>query len=597
MIHARLTRFLVTIALAVPAFPAFGQGDPQSSPYAGIEAWTKDRDERLAWFREARFGMLIHLGLYSGAAGTWPPGAQDIRQDERQHPEWIRTWASIGKEDYERTLKPLFRPEPGCTDEWAKLAKDAGMRYAILSAKSEEGYTLFNSAAGSTNISPAGRDLFGEFVASIRKQQLMPGVYYSLVDWNHTEASRYPLYLQEHFKELATDYGPLGILWVDGSTAAHEASRWGTKQLLETWRNHQPASVINNRFWNGLENPNGDFMTPERYVLPSAIDGRMFEVRHTLNDQLGFRGENVPWKSQREVLLLLSDVASKEGNLLLGIGPDASGHIPEKAADVLRRTGEWLKTHGEAIYGTGPTPFLAPTFNGRCTVAERDGTHILYCHLHEWPQGGVVSLDGLSTRCVSAVMMGEEPLDLEVSNVSWPTISLPQLPPDRNNPLPVIAARLEGKPTIDPIPYPMQGVDRTVTLTASQAILVPGPGTVNPLRMEGRHVGFWSQKADSLWFPVIIKHPGKFRVVVEASVSRPCGGEIEIRVLDQALRLPLEPTGDDWSNFVDLEAGVVRIPQPGLHVIHFRPIRIDSYGLMNLRTVRLLPVDEEERHD
>ena len=594
MSNSCFTRCLVTTALAVSAFPAFGQGDPQSSPYAGVEAWAKDRDERLAWFREARFGMLIHLGLYSGAAGTWPPGSQDSRQDERQRPEWIRTWASIGKEDYERTLKSLFHPEPGCTDEWAKLAKDAGMRYAIFSAKSEEGYTLFNGAPGTTNISPAGRDLFGEFVASVRKQQLMPGVYYSLIDWNHSAPSQYPLYLQEHFKELATGYGPLGILWVDGSTATDEASRWGTRNLLETWRNHQPASVINNRFWNGLENPNGDFMTPERYVLPSAIDGRMFEVRHTLTDHLGYCGENVPWKSPREILLLLSDVASKGGNLLLGVGPDASGRIPGKAADSLRRTGGWLKTHGEAIYGTGPTPFLAPTFDGRCTVAERDGTHILYCHLHQWPPGGTISLDGLSTRCVSAVLMGEQPLELEVSNISWPTISLPQHPPDRDNPLPIVAARLEGKPTIDPIPYPLQGVDRTVTLTASQAILAPGPGTKNPLRLEGQHIGFWSQKADSLWFPVMMKHPGKFRVVLEVAVSRPCGGEIEIRVLDEALRLPLEPTGEGWGNFVDLEAGVVKIPQAGLHAIHIRPIRIEGYGLMNLRTVRLLPVDEEK---
>jgi len=593
-IHAGKT---LAAFLAAAAFPAGAQDDPQSVPYAGVEAWEKDRDQRLAWFREARFGMLIHMGLYSGAAGIWPPGS-DARQDERQHPEWIRTWASIPAAEYESTLKPLFRPAPGCTDEWAKLAKEAGTRYAIFSAKSEEGYTLFNSQIGqmpgAANISPPGRDLFGEFVASVRKQQLMPGIYYSLTDWQHPDRLRYPAHLQDQFRELATRYGPLGILWVDGSTATSEASDWGTRALLEAWREHQPASVINNRFWNGLENPYGDFMTPQGYVLPGAIEGRMFEVRQTLNGHLGFGGENMPWKSPREILHLLSETASKGGNLLLAVGPDATGRIPEKAAASLRSTGEWLKTHGEAIYGTERTPFLVPPFNGRCTVAERGGKQILYCHLHEWPAGGIISLDGLSTRCLSAVLLGEETLELEVSNVSWPAIRLPATPPDPDNPLPVIAATLEGKPSIDPIPYPLQGVDRTVTLAASQAILVPAPGNKNPLRLEGRHIGFWSTTADSLWFPMMMHHPAKFRVVLEAAVARPCGGEIEIRVVDQILRVKIEHTAENWSDFRDIEAGIITIRQSGLLAMHIRPVRIEGYGLMNLRSVRLLPVDEGE---
>ncbi|QJE95076.1 alpha-L-fucosidase [Luteolibacter luteus] len=582
------------MAAAMVCGAARAQDDIQMTPYAGAAKWESDREQRLAWFREARFGLLLHLGLYSGAAGHWPPDQQNVRQDERQHPEWLRNWAAIPDAEYQRLLKPLFQPAPGCTDEWAQLARDAGMRYAILSAKSEEGYTLFNSADTATNISPPGRDLFGEFVASLRKQQLMPGVYYSLVDWHHSDPKTYPQYVKQHFRELATGYGPLGILWADGSTATAEGARWGTKSLLETWREYQPASVIDNRFWSGLENPNGDFMTPEDYVLPAAIDGRMFEVRSTMNDHLGYAGENVRWKTPREILLLLSEIASKGGNLLLGIGPDAKGRIPAGASANLRATGEWLKTHGEAIYGTTGTPFLAPVFNGRCTVGHRDGAYILYCHLHEWPTAGMISLDGLSTRCVSAVLMGKEPLNLEVNNVSWPTIRLPQSPPDKDNPLPIIAARLEREPVIDPIPYPLQGVDRTVTLNAAQAILVPGPGTKTPLRLEREHIGFWSQKADSVWFPVIMKNPGKFRVVLDIAVARPCGGEIEVRILDQVLRLKIGPTGESWDTFREVEAGEVKLTQTGLHAIHIRPIQIEGYGLMNLRTVRLLPIDDGE---
>lgn len=580
--------------LALAPFPAPAEEDPQVQPYAGVEAWAADREERLAWFREARFGLLIHLGLYSGAEGVWPPGS-GARRDERRHPEWTRTWSGAGAEEYESTLKPLFRPAPGCTEEWAELAKAAGTRYVVFSAKSEEGYTPFQTETGDppgdSNISPAGRDLLGEFVASVRKQQLMPGVYYSLVDWRSGSGEDYPAYLQAQFRELATRYGPLGILWADGSTATAEGSRWNTKALLEIWREYQPASVVNNRFWNGLENPCGDFTTPQDYVPPASTGGLMFEVRQSLGEHTGYHGEDVPWKSPREILLLLSDVASKGGNLLLGVGPDANGRIPRRAAASLTAAGNWLATHGEAIYATGPSPLLAPAFEGRCTLAERGGEHILYCHLHEWPQGGTISLNGLSTRCLSATLLGKSPLELEVSNVSWPAIRIPDSPPDPDNPLPVIAARLEGKPVIDPIPYPLQGVDRTVTLTASQAILVPGPGNKNGLRLEDRHIGFWSHEADSLWFPVMMNHPGKFRVVLEAAVARPCGGEAEIRVLDQALRVEIEPTADHWTDFRELEAGIVDLRQTGLLAIHIRPLRIDGYGLMNLRGVRLLPVD------
>ena len=594
---SKLPLLLTAAILALPGPLLHAQDEMQLSPYAGMESWQNDREERLAWFRDARFGMMIHLGLYSAAAGEWPPGVTDENGDARRRPEWIRTWATIDEPAYGNTLKPLFQPAPGCTDEWAALAKEAGMRYAILTAKSEEGYTLFNSksrdAAGQTgNISPPGRDLFGEFVASMRKQQLMPGVYYSLVDWRNPGTSIAPPYLSEQIKEIATGYGPLGILWVDGSEAGLEGAHWGTRSLLEIWREHQPASVINNRFWNGLENPNGDFMTPEKYVLPAAIGDRMFEVRQSIDDHFGYSGGKGHWKSAKEILQLLSDVASKGGNLQIGIGADAKGRIPDQAAETLRATGRWLKTHGEAIYATKATIFPIPVFNGRCTVAERKGEHILYCHLYEWPANGVISLDGLTTRCSSATLLGERPQDLQVSNLSWPSIHLPKTAPDPDDPLPVIAVRLEGAPVLDPIPYPRQGIDHTVTLNASQAILVVGEGSgKNALRMEDQHIGWWSQISDSVWFPVMIREPGKFRVILNASVGGGCGGEIEMRLLDQTLRQTVTWTGQ-WTDFRDFEMGDLKITQPGLNVIHVRPLRIDGYGLMNLRQIRMVPLDE-----
>lgn len=586
--------------------------DPEMAPYGGSPDWKEDHEQRIRWYREARFGMFVHLGLYSAAGGYWPPNPESGRRYEQHYAEWIRTWASVPEPEYGEILKPLFNPETGCTDEWAKLAKEAGMRYAVLTTKHHDGYTLFNSKAeysvnnpvsGSTNISPPGRDLFREFGDSFRKQGLVPGAYYSLIDWQYPDPARYRRYLHQHLTELAANYGPVGILWVDYSSSGNEGSRWGTRTILDIWRSHQPAALVNNRFWNGLENPNGDFFTPEKYVPPAGYHGRIFEVSQTLNESFGYSHHDLAWKSSSDIIRLLSEIASKGGNLLLNVGPDARGRIPEVSVRTLREVGHWLTSHGEAIYGTNGFPLLYPPFNGRITLSAGDQSHTLYCHLHEWPDGGLLSLEGLETACTSATLLGSGVMPLEQSPGGPPAVRLPVAPPDPSDPLPVVALRLAGPPVFDSSPYPRQASDRSVVLFATQAVISPSVTSTKPIRLEENHIGFWSDTGESVWFPFVMRHPlapgpagkelpGRYDVVLDAAVSPDCGGEVEIRLLDQTLHHHLAATAH-WRDFREVKIGTITISQPGLLSLHVRPLSIKGIGLMNLRSVKLVPVEPE----
>ncbi|MCW1925323.1 alpha-L-fucosidase [Luteolibacter arcticus] len=600
-----------SLLLAVPSHASESEDevDPEMLPFAGSAEWRADHEQRTKWFREARFGMMIHLGLYSAAGGYWPPDPANGRAFEQPQSERIRTWASVSEPDYGRALKPLFSPEPGCTEAWATLAKEAGMRYAVFTAKHHEGYTLFNSKAeysahnpvsGSTNISPPGRDLFREYADSFRRAGVVPGVYYSLIDWQYPDPARYRRYLHQHLAELASGYGPLGVLWVDYSSSGNEGAHWGTRSILDIWRTHQPGVVINNRFWSGLENPNGDFLTPDRYVPRGSYSGRLFEASHTLSRSFGYRHREDSWKSPAEVIRLLSEVASKGGNLLLNVGPDAKGRIPEPAVATLRAVGAWLQTHGEAIYGTTASPLPEPPFKGRITLSADGRPTTLYCHLNEWPEGGLLSIEGLETPCSSATLLGGGTVRVEQSKGGPPVIHLPTSPPDPDDPLPVVALRLDGTPVFDSSPYPRQAVDRSITLSATQAILAPSVTATNPMRLEESHIGFWSDTGESVWFPFVLRSPsapgtqgpGKFDVYLDSAVGPDSGGEVEIRLLDQTIHHRLTPY-DHWRDFRRVKVGTIALSQPGLMSLHVRPLSIQGIGLMNLRSIKLVPVVDE----
>jgi alpha-L-fucosidase len=434
----------------------------ENRPYAGVESWAKDHEARMAWWREARFGLMITWGLYSGAGGYW-----EGKKYDQHYAEWIQNWAAVPCAEYARQLKPKFTAAKFDARQWASLAKNAGMRYAVLITKHHEGYTLFNSEepysksneiTGGTNVSPPGRDLVREYADAFHEAGLKVGVYYSLLDWQHPDAYPFDLpaypksdrkrnhpnyinYVHSHIHELLTHYGQIDLLWADYSSAKYQGAAWRTRELLENVRRWQPQIILNNRFWNGIENANGDFATPEKYVPATGIPGRDWETSHTMNESYGFSLHDKNWKSREEVLHLLIETVSKGGNFVLNVGPTAEGEIPPEAVKLLEEVGQWMKVNGEAIYGTSASPFEKLDW-GRAT--RKPGR--LYLHVFNWPANGKLDVP-LKNRVTKAVLLADpsQPLQVDASGEGI-TITVPEKPLDTA--ATVIALSIEGDPLV-----------------------------------------------------------------------------------------------------------------------------------------------------
>ena len=375
-------------------------------------------DQRMSWFRESRFGMFIHWGLYAVPAGEW----QGKKVDGIG--EWIMNSAHIPVADYEK-LATQFNPVKFDAKEWVRIAKDAGMKYIVITSKHHDGFSMFDSQVSDYTIvksTPFKRDPMKELAAACREAKITFCFYHSIMDWHHPDAQRigYPdynkapsnpnfpryveTYLRPQIKELLTDYGRIGILWFDGEWINDWTPAMG--QALYSWcRSLQPEIIVNNRVgkarggMNGMdkgEGAVGDYGTPEQEIPATGFTpGVDWESCMTMNDTWGFKKDDQNWKSTATILTMLIDCASKGGNFLLNVGPTAEGLIPAASQERLAEVGRWMKINHEAIYGTTASPFQKLDF-GKCT--RKPGK--LYLHVLKWPSTGelTVPFNGKATR-------------------------------------------------------------------------------------------------------------------------------------------------------------------------------------------------------
>lgn len=376
----------------------------------------EERTKRTQWYQEARFGMFIHWGLYAIPARG----------------EWLRSVEQLTKEAYE-PLKDEFAAENYDPRKWARLAKEAGMKYAVLTAKHHDGYCLFDSKLTdfkSTN-SPCGRDLVREFLEAFRAEGIRVGLYYSVIDWRHPDFPHYgdmhhPMrkhpecsnenrnfdnYLEYMFgqiKELLTDYGKLDVMWFDFSYGDMKCDTWKAKELIEMVRSIQPDVIIDNRLEGSGEDAgsirtldptpySGDFASPEQMIPPEGIRDEggnpiPWEACITLNNHWGYAAHDHHYKSAKMVVHMLVECVSKGGNLLLNVGPNAKGEIPEESVAILKEVGAWMKKNKKSIYGCGYAELPKPEW-GRYT---RKG-NLLYAHVME-PQVGAVCLENMAGK-------------------------------------------------------------------------------------------------------------------------------------------------------------------------------------------------------
>ena len=373
-----------------------------------------DRDERMAWWREARFGMFIHWGVYATPAGEW--NGKPVKGVS----EWIQCKGEIPVKEYE-PLKDVFNPVRYDADEWVRLAKNAGMKYIVITSKHHDGFCLWDSAHTEWDIAstPYRKDLLKPLAEACRKHDVKLCFYHSIMDWHHPDygvkkpwrgnfnnpspdMEAYTAYMKAQLKELLTNYGDLGVLWFDGEWEEAWTHERG-EDLDDFLRTIQPSLIINNRIDKGRKGMKGmnkdgdfrgDFGTPEQEILHEGLPGVDWESCMTMNTSWGYKAVDHNWKSTQQLIRNLVDIASKGGNYLLNVGPTAEGLIPDPSIERLMEMGEWMAVNGESIHGTsaGPLPELEW---GRCTMRKTGNTTVLYLHVFDWPENGRLAVPGL----------------------------------------------------------------------------------------------------------------------------------------------------------------------------------------------------------
>jgi len=384
--------------------------------------------DHMAWWKEARFGMFVHFGLYS--------------LDSRG--EWIMYYEHVPPAEYARRAE-RFNPARYNPREWIALAQDAGMRYIVLTARHHDGFCLFDSKASdfTSAKSAAQRDLIAEYAEACHAMGMRMGFYYSLMDWRfpglmpmsparEDQSIHAPMVEQAHaqVRELMTNYGKVDILWYDGCMP-HDPALWRSAELNAMARSLQPGIVINNRA--GLPE---DYGTPENVIVAEA---RPWEACYTMNETWGVAEGDRNWKSVNQILYLLATCASGGGNLLLNVGPEADGRFPREAVERLRQVGAWMRTNGKAIYGAERSPIGAPSVGWSTRVG--DAAYLLVLR---WPGSTVpFAWCGSKVRGARLVATGQEARVEQKGDRVW-LHDLPVYAPDPF--ISVIELALEGEP-------------------------------------------------------------------------------------------------------------------------------------------------------
>ena len=375
------------------------------------------RADRMRWWHAARFGMFIHWGLYSQLG---------------RH-EWVMNRERIPIPEYEK-LAPTWRPGPAPAREWARLAKQAGMKYMVLTTKHHEGFCLWDTRQTDYNAVRLGprRDLVAEYVAAAREFGLRVGFYYSLMDWHHPDGAlcatdqaarrRFLDFTQGCVRELCTQYGQIDILWYDVSWPLETPERWEALEMNQMARELQPGIIINNRSLL-----NEDFGTPEEHVTPEAA-GREWEACMTFNGSWGYMPISPDWRSVREVVGLLNSATAGAGNLLLNIGPAPDGSVPPEAVERLEAVGRWLATNQEAVYGE--VDRTAKRLESMPTGLWSLKGNTAYFWVTRWP-GSELAIGGLKAPVVSASLLADGmPLSIEQTEDRLVLRGLPTRQPD-----------------------------------------------------------------------------------------------------------------------------------------------------------------------
>ncbi len=454
VLRSRIHLITLLFALAILGQLAGCSTAPKAAQIAPLS-----QDAKMEWFREAKFGLFIHWGIYAVPAGEWKG------KPVAGIGEWIMNRAKIPVKEYEQ-LASQFNPVKFNAEEWVKLAEDAGMKYIVITSKHHDGFAMYGSKVSKYNIvnaAPFKRDPIKELATACAKHDIKLGFYYSQSqDWHEPngigntwdfgpdDKKDFDQYLRDkaepQVKELLTRYGPVCLIWFDTPRMmdAKQGPKYAERgqRFVDIVRRLQPACLIDGRL--GIE---GDYRSMGDNRIPNTVVAGDWEVPATINRTWGYKKDDNNWKTPEDLIFKLVDIVSKGGNYLLNVGPTAEGVIPQPSQDNLRAVGRWLKVNGESIYGAGTTPFGnelgSPdpekkddrgniVFNAktdwRCTT--KPGK--LFIHFFKWPAGSF-ELSKVKGKVNKAYMLADpEHKGLDVKQeADRVTVTLPETAPNK----------------------------------------------------------------------------------------------------------------------------------------------------------------------
>jgi alpha-L-fucosidase len=616
----------VCAALVVSAQPADPRTRLLAEDRVARETWMPKaqatRAERVTWWRDSRFGMFIHWGVYSGLAGEWKG------EPVKGYAEHIMRIKRIPRQVYLDEVVHAFNPTAFDANAWASLAKRAGMKYLVITSKHHDGFAMFDSQVSPYNIvqaTPFKRDPMKELREACQRQGIKFGFYYSHAwDWEHPDApgndwdydnpagdkqlhggarwfEQNPdlVARDEHYvatkaipqvKELIAKYHP-DILWFDTPS---KQPPFLNLRVLNAVRQADPSVIVNSRIITGVDKAMGgdynygDYLsTADRPAEFRPVEGD-WEGIPTTNESYGYHKSDRSHKPASHFIQLLAKAAAKGGNLMLNIGPMGDGRVDPADVSILEGIGTWLTANGESIYGTSRSPLPVQSW-GAITAARASGQR-LYLHVFDWPSSDdrALLVAGLQSNIRKAYLLSDKqqkPLAVRRVNADDVAITLPNAAPDRVDT--VIVAELDGPARAEPSLL-LRARGETL-LHVFDGTLTGDGARYDDGKANRDCVTEWKGSGATVTWKVRVTEPLRMTIAADYAASEKHGGAFVVRVDDQTIEAKVERTGAD-QQFARREVGTLTL-QPGHHTITVTPTRIDG-ELMRLRGLRWTPAPQ-----